>query len=231
MLVILEGYGNARVFESAEIYGNAKVYGDAMIYGNAVVFDDAIVIGNAKIFQNTNVYGKALVFDTAEVYGHAKIGGNARVYGNAIIGGNAKVFGDAQVYGNAEIFGNAKVNSIRDYMVFKNSWSSGRWFTWTKSNNMWKVGCFYGTGKQLIEKAYDDSEESGRNYAIIVNTVKQINNEEEIPTIGICTSLILNSFTSTVCFFITFIINLKGPAVRELTPLGYNLSMKKRRVS
>ena len=173
-----EVYGIARVFESAEIYGNAKVYGDAMIWGKAKAFDDAVVIGNAKIFQNTNVYGKALVFDTAEVYGHAKIGGNARVYGNAIIGGNAEVFDCAQICGNAGIFGNAKVNSIRDYIVFKNSWSSGRWFTWTKSNNMWKVGCFYGTGDELIEKAYKDSDESGRKYEIIVNAVKQISNEE-----------------------------------------------------
>ena len=67
------------------------------------------------------------------------------------------------------------MKSINDYAVFKNFWSSGRYFTWTKSNNMWKVGCFYGTGEELVKKAYEDSDESGKNYEIIVNSVKQIN--------------------------------------------------------
>lgn len=29
---------------------------------------------------------------------------------------------------------------------------------------MWKVGCFYGTGEELIKKAYKDSEKIGREY-------------------------------------------------------------------
>ena len=62
-----------------------------------------------------------------------------------------------------------------DYFVFKNWWSSGRYFTWTKSNNLWRVGCFYGTGKQLIAKAYKDSELSGREYERIVRYVEAIN--------------------------------------------------------
>ena len=39
----------------------------------------------------------------------------------------------------------------QEYITVKNWWSSGRYSTWTKSNNMWKVGCFHGTGKELIE--------------------------------------------------------------------------------
>lgn len=61
-----------------------------------------------------------------------------------------------------------------DYIVFKNSWSSGRYFTWTRSNDMWKVGCFYGTGEELIKKAYADSEESGKHYEAYVKFVEQI---------------------------------------------------------
>ena len=60
-------------------------------------------------------------------------------------------------------------------MVFQNIWSSGRWFTWTRSNNMWKVGCFYGSGDELIKKAYMDSERSGKCYETIVKAVKVIN--------------------------------------------------------
>ena len=39
---------------------------------------------------------------------------------------------------------------------------------------MWKVGCFYGTGKELIEKAYKDSEISGREYKKVVGYVNSI---------------------------------------------------------
>ena len=67
----------------------------------------------------------------------------------------------------------AEVKSIKDYIVFKNWWSSGRWFTWTRSNNMWTVGCFHGTGEELVEKAYKDSEESGKHYAEIVDYVNR----------------------------------------------------------
>ena len=39
---------------------------------------------------------------------------------------------------------------------------------------MWKVGYFYGTGEELIKKAYEDSELSGREYERIVNYVESI---------------------------------------------------------
>jgi hypothetical protein len=86
---------------------------------------------------------------------------------------NAKVWGNAKVSGNAEVSGNA------DYIVFKNWWSSGRLFTWTRSNNMWTVGCFYGTGEELIKKAYADSEKSGREYERVVKFVQSILEDEK----------------------------------------------------
>ena len=84
---------------------------------------------------------------------------NAVVVGNAKVCDNAEVSGNARIWGNAEVSGDAIISSDKDYIVFKNWWSSGRYFTWTRSNNMWKVGCFYGTGEELIAKAYKDSEE------------------------------------------------------------------------
>ena len=39
---------------------------------------------------------------------------------------------------------------------------------------MWKVGCFYGTGEELIKKAYKDSEISGREYERVVNYVESM---------------------------------------------------------
>ena len=89
--------------------------------------------------------------------------------------GDSWVYDNAMVFGNAEIVGDAKVESAADYIVFKNWWSSGRYFTWTRSNNMWKVGCFYGTGEQLIEKAYKDSVKSGEEYEKIVRYSETVN--------------------------------------------------------
>ena len=103
--------------------------------------------------------------------------GDAWVYGDAKVYDNAKVYGGAWVYGGAEVCGDAKVCGNADYIVFKNWWSSGRCFTWTKSNNKWRVGCFYGTGEELIDKAYKDSEMSGREYERIVRYVESILNQ------------------------------------------------------
>ena len=91
----------------------------------------------------------------------------------------AWVWGNAEVCGNAEVWGNAKVSGDADYIVFKNWWSSGRYFTWTRSNNMWSVGCFYGTGEELIKKAYADSEKSGREYERVVRFVESILEDEK----------------------------------------------------
>lgn len=99
---------------------------------------------------------------------------DASVYGNASVYGFSRVFDDVDLYGNAGLDGTASVSSNGDYIVFKNWWSSGRYFTWTRSNNMWRVGCFYGTGEELIRKAYCDSEESGREYERIVQYVEGI---------------------------------------------------------
>ena len=92
--------------------------------------------------------------------------------------GNAWVSGNAKVYDNATVGGNATVSRDADYIVFKNWWSSGRYFTWTRSNNKWKVGCFYGSGEELIAKAYKDSEKSGREYERVVKYVESILKEE-----------------------------------------------------
>ena len=118
--------------------------------------------GYAWISGNAQVYGDAVVYDDAVVSGNAKVCGDAVVFGYAWISGDAKVCGDAVVYG------------YEDYMTFKNSWSSGRWFTYTRSNKKWAVGCFCGTGEELIKKAYADSELSGRCYEAIVRAVETI---------------------------------------------------------
>ena len=160
--------GDCWVYDNAKVYNNAKVFDYADIYGNAEVFGNAIVSGNARVYGNAKVYHYAMVYDDAEVCDNVIISGNAEVYHNAAVYGNARVFGNAEICGKAEI-----ANDL-DYIVFKNWWSSGRYFTWTRSNNMWKVGCFYGTSNELIEKAYRDSNESGKEYERVVKYVESM---------------------------------------------------------
>ena len=154
--------------------GDCWVYGTAKVCGNARVVDNAKVHGDAEVYGNASIYGDALIYGNAEVFGNAKVLTHARICDNAKVWGNTKVCGDAIIYGRAEVGGDAKVTDNADYIVFKNWWSSGRYFTWTRSNNMWKVGCFHGTGEELIAKAYKDSELSGREYERVVKYVESI---------------------------------------------------------
>ena len=161
-------YGDACVFDNAQVYGNAFVSGYAQVYGNARVY------GNAWLYDNTRVCGYAWVADNARVYGDANVCDDSSVFGSALVYDNARVYGDALVRGYACVCGDAEISNKSDYIVFQNWWSSGRYFTWTRSNNMWSVGCFYGTGEELIKKAYKDSELSGREYERIVKYVEEI---------------------------------------------------------
>ena len=93
---------------------------------------------------------------------------------------NLSQSGDAWVYGDARVYGDAEVSGDADYIVFKNTWSSGRYFTYTKSNKKWRVGCFYGNGYELIEKAYKDSQKSGDFYKAYVDFVEKLEAIEDI---------------------------------------------------
>lgn len=179
-------WGNSKVFDNAEVDGDTKVYGNVEIGGNSEVRCEAQILNNAKIF------GEAKVYDNARVYGNASIGGNALVCGNAEVWGDSKVYdsvtisenaevygqaiihGRAIVKGTAKIMGDAELKCTADYYVGKNTWSSGRYFVYTRSNKMWKVGCFYGTSEELIEKAYEDSKLSGEEYERVVKYVEEM---------------------------------------------------------
>lgn len=183
--------GEAMVFDNAKVFDNTKVFGYAKVYGNANIFCDAIISGYAKVYGKAYVDNNAKVRECAEVYDNAEVSDNALVYGYAKVCNNAKIFGytkvydfaevygNIRIYGNATIKGDAKVHDTVDYIVFKNFWSSGRYFTWTRSNNKWSAGCFYGTGKELINKAYNDSEISGKEYERVVRYVESILADEQ----------------------------------------------------
>ena len=137
--------------------------------------------------NNLDESGNAWVFGNAWVSGNAQVRGNARVSGNAQVRGNARVRGNALVYGDAQVDGNAwvtfwykeafKLTSTVNF-VFKNSWSSYRDFFFNKATGMWSVGCFLGTSAELIEKAYKDSERSGKMYERYIKFVENMLEEE-----------------------------------------------------
>ena len=178
-------YENARVYENATIHGNAQVYGHATVGGHATVSGDARVADNARVYEGASVSGSALVSHDANVYGGAWVYGNARVFENAKVYeeadvcDNAEVFGDARVHGDArvcefaQVGGKAEVISDGDYLVGKDWWSSGKYFTWTKSDNLWKIGCFHGSGEELIKNAYTYSASNGLEYERIVKYVEE----------------------------------------------------------
>lgn len=153
---------------------NCWIYSNAKVCGKAVICGDAKVSGEARVWGNARVYDRAWIYGEAKVWGESSVYGEASVYGQAEVCGEAEVCGNARVSGKAEVCGETRIKSIEDYIVFKNWWSSGRYFTWTRNNNMWKVGCFYGTGEELIHKAYADSEESGKEYERVVRYVASI---------------------------------------------------------
>ena len=170
----VEKEDNLSQAEDCWISDNAKVFDSAVVYGNAKIFHNAKVCDDAKVYGNAKVSGNALVYNNTVIYGKAEVCGNAVVYDKVRVFDDAYVCGKVIVCGNAQIYGSVEIKNNSDYIVFKNWWSSGRYFTWMRSTNMWSVGCFYGTGEELIKKAYEDSEISGREYERIVNYVKLI---------------------------------------------------------
>lgn len=160
----VEGYEN--LCNEAWVGGDAKVYGGAVVDSTASVYDDACVSDFAIITD------AAYITNSAIVRGKVCVGGSAKIYDSAVIRQGSPW--PLIISGCTKIGGNAVIKSDYDYIVFKNWWSSGRYFTWTRSNDMWCVGCFYGTGKELIAKAYKDSKMSGVEYERVVKYVEQI---------------------------------------------------------
>lgn len=172
----------ARVTDDALVSGRAQVYYSAKISGDTYVSDDAWIGGNAEVYgmarvgDNTVITDHAKVYERADVMGHALVRDYARVYGQALVDGTTQVFHNALVHGNAKLYDvivpfDTEIQSMRDFIVFKNFWSSGRFFTYFRSNGMWLVGCFWGTSKELLEAAKEDGEVVYRGYKRAVDYV------------------------------------------------------------
>ena len=151
----VESYCNLSQSDYAWVYDKAKVYDDARVYGDAWVYKNALVYGHARVSGAAGVSGNAWVYDKAKVYD------------------NAKVYGDSILQGRINIREDDDIKDKYSYLIFNNTWSSGRQFVYVLSNQRWHVGCFDGTGDELIKKAYRDSKLSGKMYGLYVNFAEQ----------------------------------------------------------
>ena len=59
-------------------------------------------------------------------------------------------------------------------IVFKNFWSSGRYFLYHIPTRTWYVGCFKGNSVELLKKAIFDSEEKYEMYKKYVDFVENM---------------------------------------------------------
>lgn len=175
---VLKGTLGGFIEDYENLEDTAWVGGTAKVYDGAVISGQAFVAGNACVSHYAYISDRAVVTDNASVSGNSVlIGGNVHIRGNAIVRPSSGL--GLTIRGSACIDGYAVIESNHDYIVFKNWWSSGRYFTWTRSNDMWAVGCFYGTGKDLIAKAYKDSKVSGREYERVVKYVEWIKKDSK----------------------------------------------------
>lgn len=193
-------FDEARVNEYAMVAGNAKVKGNAQLFGHAVLKGHARVSGNAVLEDGACVSGEAIITGNARVGDVAYITGNVAIADRAVVRGvvelDGRTFIQGQVlidiYPNGRVLricsdavfqGNAVIHSLNDFIIMHNNWSSGRHFVWTRSNNMWSAGCFYGTGEELIKKAMQDSAASGRGYKRAVDYVESMLKDEGQPVV------------------------------------------------
>lgn len=192
----VESYSNLSQYDNCWIYNDAVAMDNSVVTHNARIRDNAIICDKASINDNSSVIEQAIISGCVNILDRSLIAGSSKIFGNCMIVNDSYITGNVECCGyvsghsilkdnvkiahganviNAELGGNAVIRSIEDYLVIRNNFSSGRRITWTKSNNMFKTGCFYGTGEELIAKAYKDSKRKGDKFKMIVEFVEKFN--------------------------------------------------------
>lgn len=114
-------YGQAWVYDNAQVLGQAQIFGEAQVYNQAQVYGEAQVYNQAQVYGEAKIYGKAKIFDNAHIFGNGQVSGKALVFGNVRVYGNALVFDKAQVSGHARIFGNSRIHGEMQFLGQVNS--------------------------------------------------------------------------------------------------------------
>lgn len=199
-----------RISKNARAWGHSHIYGNAKLYNSAEVCDYGIVCGSSKIYENAKVHGRAKVCGDCYIHGISDISGNAHIEGNiinisdntiisgrSIIEGSVNINGvviiddDATVKGeNITIFGhismthdvnirdNAYITSNNDFISIGNVGSRRDLLTSYLTKDlviMMNTSCFTGTYDEFLSKV---KETHGGNqffeeYQLIASTIKE----------------------------------------------------------
>lgn len=156
--------------ENSVVGGSCRVSGycsiiDSECYGGSVR-GSYLTVRNSYIFDNCFIEGYSRI-EGSVVMDHAKIIGGPMIRFSSIAGSstvidrtvvvdcrlkdNVKVIGGSQMSG-ADLSRDAIIKSNRSFRVFKGI--DGLNITWTKSNNLYKVGEFIGIRDELEKENY-----------------------------------------------------------------------------
>ena len=102
-------YGSASIYGISEVSGNARVCVQAVVE-HSFVFGDARVYDYAQVCGHTEIYGEARVYDSAEIFGSTCVSGMARVFDhvsvyNLWVSDDDTLFGKAMVFGDNFVSG------------------------------------------------------------------------------------------------------------------------------
>lgn len=134
------------MYGDAKIGDNVKVQNKAEVFGNAHIYHKSWIKGNVQVYDSVVINIEGVINDDVKIYGKARITGRY-----LFLNGSLQICGDTNMLGEIALGGNAVIKSNSDYVVFKESWGNGNYFVWTKSNDMWSVGGFYGTTEELLK--------------------------------------------------------------------------------
>lgn len=140
-------------------------------YGLCWIYDNARCVGSGRVTDNAQIRDEASIYQDGRVYGDAVVSGKAHICGSSRVYDTAKIAGTLKVR-YADIGGNSIICKQSDYLVFKNWWGLDCWLTYTKSNKMWRHGCFYGNTQQTIYHFYQKSKNQGDEMVRLVEYVE-----------------------------------------------------------
>lgn len=162
---------------------------DSIVMGSTILRYDSLVRGT--VLADVEVFGRVTVFDS-DVSDSVLRGCNQVIDSNiscAIFKKGVSAFGvtvegkynptketpleiitgigrflSIDVTLKRELLEGYTLSDNSQLLTFINTWSSGRTFCYCTLSRVWSVGCFTGTGEELIKKAYGDSILSGKMY-------------------------------------------------------------------
>lgn len=153
------------------------VLADVEVHGRVTVYDssvrDTVLMGDSTIKDS---YISSAIFKTGAKAYSVRVAGilnpTVETTMSRLVRGEPYLFIDAPL--DYEFLEGNTLTHSSQILTFKNTWSSGRTFYYCTLSRLWSVGCFNGTGEELIKKAYGDSTLSGKMYESYVHFAESL---------------------------------------------------------